>query len=438
MGQGFSPVPTPPTPNPGMKLVITGVGAVTALGRDCRATWPRLMAGANGIAPIKRFDASSYPSSVAAEVRDEDLVWDDTSVPREYCRRGTRLLVQSALEAAADAGLHDAPYLPHEVGVASGVSVNYLHMEHLRRSWQARADDGRHLDVRRLAERGGVPEWALHRQLGDFASAAVAGAVGVSGPQFVVDSACAASAHAIGEAARWIRRGRVRAMIAGGGCGIVVPVGVLAFGRLGALSANRDPETASRPFDRDRDGFVLGEGGGAVVLETLDEARRRGARIYAELAGFASTLSAHSLTDPSPDGAAEAEAMRVALADGSIRLDSIGYIAAHGTSTPKNDTIETMAVKRVFGSHADRLMMSSVKGQLGHTLSAAGALNVIAAAMAISKGEVPPTAHYANPDPDCDLDYVPNTGRTAPVRAALAAAFAFGGQNAVIALRAVG
>ena len=420
-----------------MNVVITGVGAVTALGRNCRAAWPRLMDGANGIAAIRRFDASAYPSSVAAEVCDDDLSWPETGLPKEYCRRGTRMLVQSALEAVADSGLRDARYQPHEVGVASGVSVNYLHMGHLRRSWQARGADRRHLDVQRLAERGGVAEWALHRQLGDFAGAAVADAVGVSGPQLVVDSACAASAHAIGEAARWIHRGRVRAMIAAGGCGIVVPIGVLAFGRLGALSANRDPEWASRPFDRDRDGFVLGEGGGAVVLETLDDARRRGAPIYAQLSGFGSTLSAHSLTDPSPDGSAEAEAMRLALADGSIDAETVDYIAAHGTSTPKNDAIETRAIRRVFGSQAERLLVSSVKGQVGHTLSAAGALNVIAAAMAIARSEVPPTAHYANPDPDCDLDYVANAGREARVRAALANAFAFGGQNAVIALRAV-
>jgi len=229
-------------------------------------------------------------------VRDEHLAWPELGVPKEYCRRGTRLLVQSALEAAADAGLRDARYQPHEVGVASGVSVNYLHMGHLRQSWRARGADGRHLDVGRLEEQGGVAEWALHRLLGDFAGATVADAVGVSGPQFLVDSACAASAHAD-------RRGcPMDSTRAGsrhdrrGGCGIVVPIGVLAFGRLGALSANRDPELASRPFDRDRDGFVLGEGGGAVVLETLDAARRRGARIYAQLAGFGSTMSAHSLT----------------------------------------------------------------------------------------------------------------------------------------------
>ena len=258
----------------------------------------------------------------------------------------------------------------------------------------------------------------------------------LAGPAFVMDTACAASSHAIGEAFRLVRLGKVKAMLAGGAAALVSPLPILAFSLLGALSRNADPELASRPFDRQRDGFVMGEGGGAVVLETLESARARGARIYAELAGYGSSLNAHTLTDPSPDGSAEAQAISIALRQASLAPEEVDYIAAHGTSTPKNDPIETAAIKRAFGPHAKRLMVSSIKGQIGHTISAAGVCNVICAVKAIAEGHVPPTMHLRSPDPQCDLDYVPNQSRAATVRAALANAFAFGGQNAVLAVRA--
>jgi 3-oxoacyl-(acyl-carrier-protein) synthase len=225
-------------------------------------------------------------------------------------------------------------------------------------------------------------------------------------------------------------------MLAGGAAALVSPLPILAFSLLGALSRNADPEAASRPFDRQRDGFVMGEAGGAVVLETLESAQARGAHIYAELAGYGSSLNAHTLTDPSPDGSAEAQAISIALRQASLAPEEVDYIAAHGTSTPKNDPIETAAIKRAFGPYAKRLMVSSNKGQIGHTISAAGVCNVICAVKAIAEGHVPPTMHLRSPDPQCDLDYVPNQSRAATVRAALAHAFAFGGQNAVLAVRA--
>jgi 3-oxoacyl-[acyl-carrier-protein] synthase II len=258
----------------------------------------------------------------------------------------------------------------------------------------------------------------------------------LAGPAFVMDTACAASSHAIGEAFRLVRLGKVKAMLAGGAAALVSPLPILAFSLLGALSRNADPELASRPFDRQRDGFVMGEGGGAVVLENLESAKARGARIYAELAGYGSSLNAHTLTDPSPDGSAEAQAISIALRQASLAPEDVDYIAAHGTSTPKNDPIETAAIKRAFGSHAKHLMVSSNKGQIGHTISAAGVCNVICAVKAIVEGQVPPTMHLRSPDPQCDLDYVANRSRAATVRAALANAFAFGGQNAVLAVRA--
>jgi 3-oxoacyl-[acyl-carrier-protein] synthase II len=233
-----------------------------------------------------------------------------------------------------------------------------------------------------------------------------------------------------------IQRGQVDAMLAGGACSVVSPVGILAFSVLGALSPNPDPDQASRPFDRRRDGFVMGEGAGVVVLESLDHARARGARIYGEVAGYGTTLNASNLTDPSPDGASEERAMRLALGEAALAPEQIDYVAAHGTSTPKNDAVETAALKRVFGAHARRLMVSSNKGQIGHTISAAGVCNLVCALKSIVEGWVPPTAHYRDADPQCDLDYVPNVGRRAAVRAALVNAFAFGGQNAVLAVKA--
>jgi 3-oxoacyl-[acyl-carrier-protein] synthase II len=308
----------------------------------------------------------------------------------------------------------------------------------LRHHFRFRSPARPAVDLERFAREGGhEPPHLFHRRQGDLAAALPARALGLTGPTIAVDTACAASAFAIGEAFRAIRRGRARVMVAGGGASIVSPVGILAFSVLGALSRNPDPAQASRPFDRDRDGFVMGEAGGAVVLEDRDHARARGARIYAELCGYATTVTGYNLTDPSPDGRCEADAIRLALADAAMAPEEVGYIAAHGTSTTKNDVVETVAIKQVLGRHAARVPVSSNKGQIGHTISAAGVCNLVAAVKAITEQWVPPTAHYRTPDPACDLDYVPNVGRPAPVGAALAHAFAFGGQNAVLAVRAV-
>jgi 3-oxoacyl-[acyl-carrier-protein] synthase II len=322
--------------------------------------------------------------------------------------------------------------------VAAGVSVNYINHAMLRHHFRFRAAGVKAVDLARFAREGGVePPHLFYRRQGDRAAALPARELGITGPTIAIDTACAASAFAIGEAFRMIRRGRAQVMVAGGGAALVSPIGILAFAGLGALSRNPDPRQASRPFDRDRDGFVMGEAGGAVVLESLDRARARGARIYAEVCGYGTSLSGHNLTDPSPDGEAEAEAIRRALEDGNLPIEAIGYVAAHGTSTAKNDAVETTAIKQALGSHARRVAVSSNKGQLGHTISAAGVCNFVCAVKAISDGQLPPTAQYSTPDPACDLDYVPNVGRRASVDAALAHAFAFGGQNAVLAVRAL-
>lgn len=420
------------------RVAITGMDMITALGPTLAAAWPRLLAGDVGIGPITYFDAAGYSCRVAAEVRDPQIV-DTTvpSIPLDHCRRGVRLFLKAALGAWHDAGLDADRPAPAHAGVAVGVSANYVNMANVRHQFRYRRAGAAAVDLARFGADGGCqPPHLFQRRQAELASAVAARALGVSGPAVTVDTACAASSFAVGEAFRAIQRGRARVMVAGGGAALVSPIGILAFSVLGALSRNPDPAAASRPFDRLRDGFVMGEGAGAVVLEERDHAVARGARIYGEVVGYGSTLSGQSLTDPSTDGICEGEAIRLALADARLPREAIGYIAAHGTSTPKNDAVETAAIRRVFADHAARIAVSSNKGQLGHTISAAGVCNIICAAKAIASGWVPPTAAYRSPDPACDLDYVPNVGRRASVEAALANAFAFGGQNAVLAIRA--
>ena len=427
------------------RVVITGMGMSTSLGPDLRTCWRRLLAGDSGIGPLTFWDPSEYHTKVAAEVKHVPRETGADAVPASWCRRGVRLFLPVAREALADAqrgcGAADgesgaSAWAPAEIGIAVGTSVNYLDMYLMKHYFQLRKPDSAALDMARFAREGRQPDNSFYRRLGDMIASVPAKLLKLAGPAFVMDTACAASSHAIGEAFRLVRLGKVKAMLAGGAAALVSPLPILAFSLLGALSRNANPELASRPFDRQRDGFVMGEGGGAVVLETLEDAQARGARIYAELAGYGSSLNAGTtLTDPSPDGSAEARAISLALSQASLEPEDVDYIAAHGTSTPKNDPIETAAIKRAFGSHAKNLMVSSNKGQIGHTISAAGVCNVICAAKAIAEGHVPPTMHLRSPDPQCDLDYVPNQSRGASVRAALAHAFAFGGQNAVLALR---
>ncbi|HTQ57219.1 MAG TPA: beta-ketoacyl-[acyl-carrier-protein] synthase family protein [Bryobacteraceae bacterium] len=423
------------------RVVITGMGMSTSLGPDLRTCWQRLLAGDSGIAPLSFWDPSEYHTKVVAEVKHVPRETGSDAIPPDWCRRGVRLFLPVVREALADAQLDrssGAPDpAPEQIGIAVGTSVNYLDMYLMKHYFQLRKPDSPELDMARFAREGRQPDNSFYRRLGDMIASVPAKLLKLAGPAFVMDTACAASSHAIGEAFRLVRLGRVRAMVAGGAAALVSPLPILAFSLLGALSRNANPELASRPFDRQRDGFVMGEGGGAVVLETLESAQARGARIYAELAGYGSSLNAYTLTDPSPDGSAEARAIGIALQQAELAPEDVDYIAAHGTSTPKNDPIETAAIKRAFGAHAARLMVSSNKGQIGHTISAAGVCNLICAVKAITEGQVPPTMHLRSPDPQCDLDYVPNQSRAARVRAALANAFAFGGQNAVLAVRAV-
>ncbi len=418
------------------RVVISGIGWRTSLGPDAPSTWRRLLEGESGIAPISFWDPAEYSAKVAAEVREVPVETGLAGVPASACRRGVRLFLPVVQEAFGDAKLDQVSLPPAQIGIAAGASVNYLNMSLLRLYYKLRRPD-MSLDVARLLREGATSQDAFYRGLGDMMVSIPARRFQLAGPAMVLDTACAASAHAIGQAFRLVQRGRVRAMIAGGSAALVSPLSILAFSLLGALSRRANPNEASRPFDRLRDGFVMGEGAGAVVLESLESARERGARIYAEVAGYGSTLNSHNLTDPSPDGCVEARAISQALDEARLPPEEIGFVAAHGTSTPKNDVVETMALKQVFGAHAKRLLVSSNKGQIGHTISAAGVSNLICAVKAIAEGMVPPTMNLKNFDPACDLDYVANRSRRTAVRAALANAFAFGGQNAVLAVKSV-
>jgi len=418
------------------RVVITGMGMATSLGLDLTTCWRRLLAGDNGIRKLSFWDPSAYTAKVAGEVGEIPDLPADLPLSRDAYRRTVRLFWPPVREAFVDAGLDRIPVEPSQVGIAVGTSVNYIDMTLLKHYFLLRHQDRPTLDLGRFRREGRQPGNSFFRRLGDMVANVPARLLHLSGPALVCDTACAASAHAVVEAFRAVRSGRARAMIAGGSAALVSPMSILAFTLLGALSRQADPEVASRPFDRKRDGFVMGEGAGAVVLESLESALERDAHIHAELAGGATTLNAHNLTDPSPDGASEARAMTLALQDGRLDPGDIDYIAAHGTSTPKNDAVETSAIKRVFGPVVRRVLVSSIKGQIGHTIAAAGVLNLICAVKSITDGMVPPTMHLHNPDPECDLDYVANQSRKARIRAALVNAFAFGGQNAVLAVKA--
>jgi 3-oxoacyl-[acyl-carrier-protein] synthase II len=415
--------------------MITGLGWTTSLGSNLETCWRKLLAGESGIRPISFWDTTSYTVKLAAEVRDIPRDTGLATVPSTWCRRSSRLFLPVVREAFGDAGLDTCPVPSDEIGIAAGASVNYID-HRLIREYFSRFDKAtRRLAFNALGIGEERPE-VFARRAGDMMAAVPARLLRLGGPSFAVDTACAASSHAIGEAFRLIRRGKASAMIAGGSAALVSPLGIIAFSLLGALSRSSNPLEASRPFDRLRDGFVMGEGAGAVVLESLPSALRRGARIYAEVVGYGSTSNAGSLTDPSADGTPEARAMASALAEGEMAPEEVDYIAAHGTSTQKNDATETLAIKRVFGEHARRLLVSSNKGQIGHTISAAGVSNVICAVKAITDGIAPPTMNLRNPDAECDLDYVPNQSRPSRIRGAIANAFAFGGQNTALAIRA--
>ncbi|HIY54454.1 MAG TPA: beta-ketoacyl-ACP synthase II [Candidatus Agathobaculum merdavium] len=400
------------------RLVITGMGAVTPIGIGVSAYWDALTAGRCGIGRITRFDASALPVQIAAELKDFDPA---EHMPKTLARTMDPFMqfaFVAAQEALADSGLDIEPEA-ERIGITMGTAMSGVTtIAHTQEEY----DGGRRVGPR-----------FVPMAIGNIAAAQIAIARGIRGPSLTLNTACSAGGDAILTAATLLLTGEADAMLAVGGESILCPIVVSGLLQAKALSRrNDDPETACRPFDAGRDGFVIGEGGGALVIETEAHALARGAHIYAELAGWANTSDAHHVTAPCPDGAGAARCMKLALQKAGMQPSDIGYINAHGTSTPLGDKAETLAVKSVFGGRESAPPVSSTKSATGHLMGAGGLTETIACIKAIETGILPPTLHLVAPDPDCDLDYVPNTARRADIRAAMSNSLGFGGQNSSI------
>jgi 3-oxoacyl-[acyl-carrier-protein] synthase II len=408
------------------------MGCVTPLGSDAASMWRRLLAGESGVGYTTLFDASNFPTKISAEVRD----WDVSDVGEDpedwqYQGRHTRFAVGAGHKAVADSGIRDAPIDPTRFGVYTGSGEGQQDFDRFTQMMVA-ALEGDKLDVAAFTRRGLE---ILHpicelEQEPNMPAAHLASLFGAEGPNVNCLTACAASSQAIGEAVEIIRRDEADLMLAGGTHTMIHPFGVTGFNLLTALSTNNDrPEKASRPFDRHRDGFVLGEGASMVVLEDLQSAKARGAKIYGEITGYGSTADAFRITDTHPEGRGAISCIKMALADAKLPLEDIHYINAHGTSTTVNDRVETLAIKQVFGERAYKIPVSSTKSMMGHLIAAAGATELIICLLALRDNVVPPTINYETPDPECDLDYVPNQAREVRVSNVLTNSFGFGGQN---------
>jgi len=415
------------------RVVITGMGCVTPLGLGVEPLWKNLVAGASGVGLTTVFDASRFPTKISAEVRNWDIADEGQDPARwRFCGRHTRFAAGAALQAMRDAGLLDGlPADPARLGVYLGSGEGQQDFDSFTRMMNA-AISGDVLDVAKFTRTGleTLHPLAEVEQEPNMPAGHLAGLFDAQGPNLNCLTACAASSQAIGEATELVRRGEADVMLSGGTHSMIHPFGVTGFNLLTALSTRNDePTRASRPFDNERDGFVLGEGAAMVVLEELEHAKRRGARIHGELIGYGSTADAYRITDTHPEGRGASSCIRLALADAGLGLDDIDYINAHGTSTSVNDRVETLAIKTVFGERAYRIPVSSTKSMMGHLIAAAGATELIVCLLAIRDGMLPPTINYEHPDPDCDLDYVPNAARAARCDRALSNSFGFGGQN---------
>jgi len=411
---------------------------ITPVGRDVESTWAALRGGRCGVGPITLFDASTFATRIAAEVPDFDLAdyRDDADRWAEHSRT-SQFALAAATQAVAHAGLDVDRPDPSRFGVYLGSGEGQQDFSRFVALVHGSSRDGR-VDTARFTRQGVDflhPVREADQEPGN-AAGHLASVFGARGANLTCQTACAASAQAIGEACEYIRRGELDVVLAGGAHSMIHPLGVTGFILLTAMSTrNDDPARASRPFDRDRDGFVLGEGGGVLVLEELEHARARGATIYGEVAGHGSTADAFRLTDSHDEGRGAVAAMRIALEDAGLAPSDVGYINAHGTSTPSNDSVETLAIKKVFGDGAYALPISSTKSMTGHLVSAGGAVEAVACLLALRDGVLPPTVNLDNPDPDCDLDYIPHRARELRVDVALSNSFGFGGQNTALVLR---
>jgi len=406
------------------RVVITGVGVISPVGNDAQTFWASLLAGKSGIGPVTHFDASEFPTRIAGEVKDFDpsAFMDKKDVKRTD--RFVQFAIAATKMALEDARLKIEEQDPERVGVYIGSGIGGL------ATWEDQH--------RVLLEKGPrrVSPFLIPMMIANMAAGQVSIHFGLKGPNSAPITACATGTHAIGDAFKIIQRGEADVMVAGGTEATIRPLAFAGFCAARAMSTRNDePEKASRPFDKDRDGFVMGEGAGVLILEELEHAKRRGAPILAEVIGYGMSADAFHLTQPDPDGDGAKRAMLAAIRDAGIRPEEVDYINAHGTSTELNDKVETQAIKAAFGEHAYKLAVSSTKSMTGHMLGAAGAVEAIATALALRDQILPPTINYETPDPACDLDYVPNEARRAPVRVALSNSFGFGGHNATIALK---
>ena len=407
------------------RIVVTGIGVVSPVGVGKTNYWNSLVSGISGVGRITHFDPTGFDVQIAAEVKGFDVTnW----IERKESRRMDRFVhfgVAAALDAIEDAGLKITPANAERVGVLVGSGIGGL---------QTLEDQ-----VKVLIQNGPskISPFLIPMMIADMASGHISIITGAKGPNSTVVTACATGAHALGDSLEIIRRGAADVMICGGTEAAVTQIGVAGFGNMKAMTSkyNDTPTKASRPFEAGRDGFVIGEGAGVVVLESLEHAEARGAHIYCELGGYGMSGDAYHMTQPAAGGEGVARAMVAALNDADVQPDMVGYINAHGTSTPLNDKNETAALKSVFGDHAYKLAVSSTKSMTGHLLGGAGGIEAVAAALAIHTGVLPPTINYDNPDPDCDLDYIPNVARTQQVEVAVSNNSGFGGHNAVIVMK---
>jgi 3-oxoacyl-[acyl-carrier-protein] synthase II len=407
------------------RVAVTGLGALTPLGNDARSTWRAAVAGESGIDWIRSFDPSDLPVRIAAEVKDFDPTEVASAKEARKLERNVLLALGAAREAMSDAGLNG--FDPMRVGIVFGTAIGGL--------------DGivEQETVRRERGPGRVSPNFIPSVLVDAASGQLAISLGIKGPNYAIVSACATGSHTIGEGAELIKRGDVDAVLAGSSEACVHPLIIAGFAAMRGLAVEEEhPPRASRPFDATRAGFVVGEGACVLVLEELDAAVERGATIYAEVLGYGASNDAHHIAQPEPEATGVAEMMRAALRRAGVEPERVGYINAHGTSTPLGDAAETKAIKDVFGEHAYRLAVSSTKSMMGHTLGAAGAIEAMMCVLALHEGVLPPTINYVHPDPDCDLDYVPNEAREVRVEVALSNAMGLGGHNGCVLLGRAG
>lgn len=406
------------------RVVITGLGAVTPIGNNVEELWKNAQAGVSGTDRITHFDASQHASQVAAEVKDFDPT---TFVDRKEARRMdpfVQFAIASSDMAVENSGLSLDHIDKTRAGILVGSGIGGLQTLEAQHTILMKKGPSR------------VSPFFIPMEIINLASGQISIRYGFKGVNSAVATACATGSHAIGDAFRWIQRGDMDIMLAGGTEASITPLAVAGFGNMKALSTrNDDPKHASRPFEKNRDGFVIGEGSGILILESLEHALARKAKIYAEVIGYSATADAYHITSPDPEGKGVTRCMQLAIADAGITPEAIDYINAHGTATPFNDKFETLAVKKVFESHANKLAISSTKSMLGHSLGATGAIELILTALASKHDIIPPTINYETPDPDCDLDYVPNKARNATVNIAMSNSFGFGGTNACIVLK---